>query len=51
MTLEGDDKLVQSQAGDVPSMLTRQLTDDNTLTMVSGALAVHTGYVSPHKHT
>ncbi|KAK2169153.1 hypothetical protein LSH36_12g21090 [Paralvinella palmiformis] len=32
-TLEGDNKLIQSQKGEVDSTLTRELTDDNTIVM------------------
>ena len=35
MTVEGDTKLIHSQKGDTDSVLTRELTDDSTLTLVS----------------
>jgi len=33
-SVEGDSKLIQEQDSDVPSTLTRELVDDNTMVMV-----------------
>lgn len=37
MSLVGENKLIQSQKGDVDTVLNREITDDNTLTLVCEA--------------